>query len=170
MSNYVSGRLPFGVDVGYRINPSFYLGGFLQYGVLLTANNTISGCGQNGASCSGHDFQLGVQAAYHPSQLGALDPWLGVGLGYEFATFSATQGSNSGSLNLKGFQFLNLMAGADYKLEPNLGIGPFVSFSLAQYANEEVCKGGQCVSESISNGALHEWLTFGVRGTYDIRL
>jgi opacity protein-like surface antigen len=171
LSTYVSGRLPLGIDVGYRINPSFYLGGFFQYGVLFTASNATTSCGQNGISCSGHDFQLGLQAAYHPSMLGSLDPWLGVGVGYEILDFNATQGATSASGNFNGFQFLQLMAGADYKVQPNLGIGPFVSFSLSQYSNEQVCQAnGQCVSESISNGALHEWLTFGVRVAYDVKL
>jgi len=63
------------------------------------------------------------------------------------------------------------MAGADYKLEPNFGIGPLVSLSLGEYSNQQICSaGGQCVSTSISNSALHEWLTFGVRGAYDFKL
>lgn len=171
LSNTVSGRLPFGIDVGYRINRALYVGGFLQYAALFVANNSTTGCGQNGVSCSGSDFQLGIQAAYHPLQTGALDPWLGLGVGYEMANVDITKGSTSASAQVTGFQFLNLMAGAEYKVDKNFGVGPLVSLSLGEYSNQKVCEaGGQCVSTSISNSALHEWLTFGVQGAYDLRL
>lgn len=171
LSNTVSGRLPFGLDVGYRISPAFYVGGSFQYAPLFVASNGTTGCGQGGVSCSGHDLQLGIQAAYHPVQAGALDPWVGLGVGYEMANVDITRGSTSASAQVTGFQFLNLTAGADYKLDSKFGIGPLVSLSLGEYSNQEVCAaGGECVSKSISNSALHEWLTFGVRGAYDFKL
>jgi hypothetical protein len=171
LSNTVSGSLPIGLDVGYRINRAFYVGGSFQYAALFVASNDTTGCGQGGVSCSGNDLQLGIQAAYHPIEAGALDPWLGLGLGYEMANVNITKGSTSASAQVTGFQFLNLMAGADYKLASNFGIGPLVSLSLGQYSNQKVCAaGGQCVSTNISNTALHEWLTFGVQGAYDLKL
>ena len=171
LRNTVSGRLPFGLDVGYRISPSFYIGGSFQYAALFVASNATTGCGQGEVSCSGHDLQLGILAAYHPVQAGALDPWVGLGIGYESAEVDVTQGSMSASARVTGFQFLNLLAGADYKLDSNFGIGPLVSLSLGEYSNQQACAaGGQCVSTSISNSALHEWLTFGVRGAYDLKL
>jgi hypothetical protein len=54
-----------------------------------------------------------------------------------------------------------LQLGADYKAMPKLGIGPFVMFGLGQFTN---C-GSNC---TIQDTALHGWLTFGIRGEYDI--
>jgi hypothetical protein len=63
--------------------------------------------------------------------------------------------------------FLELDAGARFPL----GVGPFVMFSLGQYVN---CSYGGALSLSgnctIQQTAMHEWLTLGVRGAYDINL
>jgi hypothetical protein len=60
--------------------------------------------------------------------------------------------------------------GGDYKVMPNLGIGPFVMFSLGQYGSCSFSGALSSQSCSIQQTAMHEWLTFGLRGVYDINL
>jgi hypothetical protein len=170
LSNAFSGVVPIWIDAGYRITPSFYVGGFFQYGVAVLSSaqgNGLIGCGQNGISCSGSDIQFGAEAHYHFLPGGFIDPWVGLGLGYEFANISASAGTQSESSSFGGFQFLNVQAGGDFKLLPALGIGPFVMLSLDEYGS---CSTTPDTSCSIPNKAVHEWLTLGVRGVYDIHL
>jgi hypothetical protein len=173
MSKVVSGMVPIWVDAGYRL-PSLYVGAFFQYGIGIVASGSqsVTGpCGQNGLSCSISDLMLGIDAHYHFAPEGVIDPYLGVGVGYEIFNFDDSAAGKSASVSINGVQFVNFQGGVDYKAMPNLGIGPFVMFSVDQFSG---CSyGGVAASQgncSIPQQAIHEWLTLGVRGAYDINL
>jgi hypothetical protein len=173
LSNVFSGVIPIWVDAGYRFNPNMMVGAFFQYGIAMLntgSGSTLQGCGQNGVSCSGSDMMFGAQFHYHLMPDQTIDPWAGVGIGYEIATANLSSGNVSGSQSLSGFQFFNLQIGGDYKVMPNLGIGPFVMFSLGSYGNCNTSVGGQSQSCPNYQSGTHEWLTFGIRGAYDINL
>jgi len=178
LSDIFNGVLPIWVDAGYRLNPSLFIGAYFQYGIAFINTSKASGpqqggCNASGVSCTGSDMMFGLQAHYHLMPDAAFDPWAGLGIGYEIANVSVSSGGVSGNVSTSGFQFFNVQAGGDYKATPNLGIGPFVMFSLGQYSN---CSYGGAYSSlgngtcTISQTALHEWLTLGVRGVYDINL
>jgi hypothetical protein len=90
------------------------------------------------ASCSGYALGLGGEAHYHLDPFLGLDPWIGAGVGFEDISFGGESGS--------GFE-VNAQGGLDYKP----GFGPFVGFAYDSY----------------SGGLSGEWITVGVRGTYD---
>jgi len=181
VADVVKGMIPIWLDVGYRINPALYVGAFFQYGFGLVNKDSADAaiCNQ-GVSCSARDISFGANLHYHLLPDGPLDPWVGAGLGYEFFTASEsgtiTIASRrldvDASATLKGFQFLVLEAGGDYKATPALAVGPFVNFALGKYTTWS--------SSSTSNGTsadrhgdlqdtgLHEWLTFGLRGQYNL--
>lgn len=176
LSNIYNGVIPIWIDAGYRLNPNIMIGAYFQYGIGLLntskaslGGGTNGGCNASGVSCSGSDMMFGVQAHYHLMPDATFDPWAGIGVGYEIGNVSASAGNVSGSVSYSGFQFVNVQVGGDYKAMPNLGIGPFVMFSLGQYSS---CSFGGSISGncSIPNQAMHEWLTLGVRGAYDINL
>jgi hypothetical protein len=173
LSNVFSGMIPIQVDAGYRFTPNMMVGAFFQYGIAMlnTGNGSaFAGCSQSGVSCSGSDMMFGAQFHYHLMPDQTIDPWAGVGIGYEIATANVSQGSVSGSQTLSGFQFFNLQIGGDYKVMPNLGIGPFVMFSLGSYGSCNASSGGQSASCPGYQSGTHEWLTIGIRGAYDINL
>jgi hypothetical protein len=175
LSKIYTAVIPIWVDAGYRVNPNFYIGGFFQYGIGLIPKNALDGtgiqCGQGGVSCTGSVIMLGVDAQYHLMPEGTVDPWLGIGAGYEIGNANISDQGTSAGQSFNGFQFVNFQAGADYKAMPNLGIGPFVMFSLGEYGNcsfTGAASGqGNC---SVPQKAVHEWFTFGLRGAYDINL
>jgi hypothetical protein len=71
----------------------------------------------------------------------------------------------------KGFEFANLQAGIDYKVMHNLGIGPFVSFSLGEFNASSANSGGTLGvpgANDITDKTLHEWLVIGVKGAFAI--
>jgi hypothetical protein len=65
------------------------------------------------------------------------------------------------------FQFVTLQAGADLKATQSFGIGPFASFAIGKY-NAWSTSIGQVDSSGDMTSGLHEWLTVGVRGQFDL--
>jgi hypothetical protein len=77
---------------------------------------------------------------------------------------------------------LRLQTGADFKVAGDFTVAPFASLSIGQFSDfSQSCSAAPgsmasalalafCVTEhqSISNTALHEWLTLGVEGTYGL--
>jgi hypothetical protein len=116
-------------------------------------------------TCPATDILFGGQFHYHlfPDRL--VDPWFGIGAGYEILNFT-TEGGGNQDFSFGGFDFFNVQAGADFKITRNLGIGPFVVFTSGQFSSFSSSNG----SEPNAPAALHEWLTFGIRFAYDIAI
>jgi hypothetical protein len=181
MSDYISAEVPIWFDAGYRFTPNWFAGAYVMYGFGFVGSQFAS-CGQNNLACSIHDTRVGIEAAYHILPAGRLDPWVGLGFGYEWlgaslsGTDATTGASQSAGLGYHGWEFVNVQAGLDIKkVLPNLGFGPYVAFTLSQYGNFDAPTVNQntgitgSTSGSIANTSLHEWLMFGVRGEYDIQ-
>jgi outer membrane protein W len=169
LSDTISGMVPIWVDAGYRLNSNMMLGAYFQYGFTSFNTGKQPACTVSDNSCSARDLMFGAQFHYHFMPDQTIDPWAGVGLGYEIVNTSFddyTLGS-TGSGSYGGFQFV-FQAGGDYKVMPNLGIGPFLMFSLGQYSCVSSIANMPPVSCSTSGIVLHEWLTFGIRVAYDI--
>jgi hypothetical protein len=93
---------------------------------------------------AGYGFGFGAEGQYTLSApIFGLDPWVGATFGYDIASISALGATNSLSGPVGGVQ-----AGLDYRQ----GFGPFAAFSIGSYSGE---------------GGVHEWITIGMRGTYD---
>ena len=163
LSSSIAGYFPFELDAGYRVIPNLTVGAYASLGPALAG----SICG--GASCSGSVLRLGVQAAWHFAPIEALlgaAPWAGAGLGCEWASYGATQGSDRLQVSLSGVEFLNLQGGADFRVWRGLSVGPFLEVSLGEYGSLEVKSPLGNSSGGIPDRALHSWISFGVRGTY----
>jgi hypothetical protein len=162
LNNVFSGVIPLWADAGYRLaSPNLLLGAYFQYGFGLLGGEAANQC-KNGVSCSASVLMYGAQVHYHLLPGGIFDPWIGAGVGLENVHLSVSQGGQSTSSSLTGFDFAILQAGGDYRGV----VGPFVMFGIGEYTN--VSAAGQ--SASIPNQALHEWFTIGVRGVYDFAL
>ena len=163
LGDVISGAIPLWIDAGYRFaSPNLFVGAYFQYGI------GFNGSQLNNCQCSTNVVMYGLQAHYHflPDQ--TIDPWVGYGIGMESANAS---GPNGTGLSLSGWDYGIFQVGADYRgLVDNLSVGPMLMFGLGQYGNASTSQGGQSSSQSIPNTALHEWLTIGVRGAYDIKI
>jgi len=171
LSASIKGQIPIGLDVGYLATPNFYVGLALQYGFGLIGSAGTGLCDQSGVTCSTSDTSLGVGAQYHLSPTASFDPWIGLGLAYEWLDLSATFGGRTSSGTASGLQYVILQFGGDISVAQNIAVGPFVSFSAGQYFSvSQQVTGGATVSQDITNKSFHEWLLFGVRGIYNVRL
>lgn len=158
LSDLVSGMVPLQLDVGYRINGRWMAGAYAQYGFAFAKDRACGG--DPSVSCSAHDIRVGAEGQYHLMPVSVIDPWVGLGIGYEWLTVTASAGGISASATTRGMEFFNVSAGADYKLDPKLGVGPFIGLSVGQYSSS----GGF----DIPDKSLHMWLSFGMRGVFDI--
>jgi len=169
LNDAVSGMIPIWLDLGYFVTPNIMVGLYAQYGILMIPDaeaGSTGGC-PDGADCSGSDLRFGLQGQYHLSPGESLNPWFGLGIGYEILSTSFSAGGTEADGSFKGLEFLNLQAGADFKVADSVGIGPFVSFSLGQYSSGEVnVPGVGQVDGDIEEKGLHQWLVIGVKGSF----
>jgi hypothetical protein len=150
-------EFPLVVDVGYRIDEHFFLGVVGQY-----AFGTVgSGSCDQGASCLVMNGRVGPEVQIHPlGRLGRLDPWFGLGFGYEWQLYRESTSGFSDTLTVSGFDFLNVDLGIDFPVG-KVHLGPYVGFTIGEFdhANDS----GK--SNSIDDKALHYWFSVGIKLT-----
>lgn len=156
MSDFTPGMIPFQVDVGYRFDGNWFAGAYFQYGIGFIKDEACGG----GASCSATDLRFGIEGQYHLMPGNQIDPWVGLGVGYESVGVSASEGGLSISTSVTGLEFANLSLGGDYRVSPNLGVGPYLGLTVGQYSS--------AFDTDIPEKALHMWLSIGVRGVFDV--
>src|SRR5215813_7565631 len=123
LSSSIKGMIPIWLDAGYRINPSFYLGAFFQYGFGLAPDACTATI-----DCSEHLIRFGLNAHYHFLPDGMIDPWVGLGAGYEIFSFhfSGTipglQFPIEGSGSESGFEFANVQLGSDVRITSSVAM------------------------------------------------
>jgi hypothetical protein len=170
LSKTAAGMVPFWGDVGYRINPHWYVGGYFQFGIIGTSgdwcNRAASG---NDCSSSGTDLRFGGLVRYTISPSAKVSPWIGFSSGYEITNLSLTAGTTTTDATVKGWEFVGFHLGADFHAAPDLTIGPALMVSLGQYGDLSTSKtGGASSSTDFNQTTLHEWVFFGLRGQYDL--
>ena len=169
LDSVADGAVPVWIDVGWRTDRSWFVGAYGSLAGVLTSGSFCP----NVASCSGTDARLGLQVHYsfHPAP--GVSPWVGLGAGYEWLHVGATEGSASSGISVRGFELLNLQGGVDFRASEGVRLGPFAAFSLGEYESVSatgVTRDGASysASASIEHQAVHEWLTLGVRGRFDL--
>jgi hypothetical protein len=174
LNDGISGQIPLWLDVGYRLNPALFLGGYVQYGFGFVGGAIDESCDDtDGVDCSATDIRLGLQLHYHIAPRSTANPWLGLGVGYEWMSLGVEAGGDEAVFTSSGFEFINLQAGLDFGLADHLFAGPFISLSLGQYDEVSVdCDGAICSTlgragdAEIEDTATHGWFVLGVRATY----
>lgn len=141
------------------------------------------------SSCSALNYRIAFQFLFYPSPDSNWSPFLGIGMGYEWlhaakkdsltyrSTFTGSVESNATdtSATLKGLEIVHLQAGL-MKNMGNLSVGPFIGLSLGMFLYQtgttKVQRNNASreyeIDSTLSDPPVHEWLTLGVRGTYQI--
>jgi len=162
MSDLFSGTVPLWGDVGFRMaHPNLFVGGYFQYAIGFVGGATARGC-QGGVKCYAGVLMYGLQAQYHPFPTAPIDPWVGIGVGIEDVKLSVSEGGPSSvNSSVNGWDFALLQLGGDFH-----GIGPLVMFGVGEYTG--LSASGQSTAIPGQSQTLHEWLTLGLRGVYDV--
>lgn len=132
---------PLQLDVGYRITRFIYAGTYFQ---RASSSNAV-------ATSAGGLLRM------HLTPARVVDPWLGMGIGYEWY--------RDDSIALRGFQWGQLAAGADVRVSGAFVTGPFVSAAFGQYTSYSTATESGKVRD-VGREVGHTFLTFGVRGAF----
>lgn len=171
MSEAFGPQVPLIVDIGGKIIPNLFLGGYLGIAFGGAAGRFSDACNRADFTCVAVGFRIGAQIQYHILPDAKMNPWIGYGIGYEAVGLGGSKDDNNKfSAAVGGVEFAHLMAGLDFRLSRGFGIGPFADFSIGQYskASTETTIGGQTtkVDGDVKDTALHQWLTVGAKFTF----
>lgn len=177
------GTLPVIADLGWRALPELYVGAYGQFAPVMLRENPQS-CPQ-GFSCAAQNWRIGLQVDYHFLPRTRLDPYVGIGGGYEIlrthvsgtTTIPLPQGPAPGQVDStvvdRGWEFANLTLGFDWRASKAIGVGPFATATLARYNVREgdrtVTVAGNVVpsAQEPIDHATHAQFLFGIRGTFN---
>jgi hypothetical protein len=152
--------LPIGLDAGYRLGPSAYLGGTLEWGPTVGLGN-----GYCGPCDVGYDLQVRAEVRFYLVPSGVLDPWLSLGFGWEVLHAALGLGSVRDGATYHGPILGNVQVGLDLKARA-IAVGPYLGLSLAEFVWHSLDPPPAGETSSIDGRVVHEWFTFGLRGTY----
>lgn len=134
--------IPLTVDLDYRFAKHWSAG---VYGELGFINNSAPDVEDVDETIKGQHFRLGVEALYHSALDRRVQPWFGVGLGYDAlrATYrerstylpigAVDTGDPGRSIRASGFELGHVQLGIDFALVPGFAFGPFVGASVVAY-------------------------------------
>lgn len=171
-SDWIDGQIPLQLEVLFRATPELALGPYFSYGWGSAGDDEF--CDAVGLDCDASVTRLGVEAIYTFRNAGQFKPWIGAGFGYEWASLKVSDFGDTYRFKVRGWEFLNLQAGADFRVAPRFRMGPFVQLSLSQYSRYTekgvIPETGEYVSYSdeIPDKGIHQWLQLGVRGSFDL--
>ena len=162
LSDLVAWTVPLELELGARIGPAF-VGGYVTY-AFGKAGSALEG----GTSRSASNVRFGFEVLWHLAPDRLVDPWLGIGVGYEWLNLSigGTGGAITGSV--RGFEWVNLQLGIDFNLGRNLRLGPFVRSRIGQYDTGSLGLvnnqgAGASATGDIASKTLHTWIDVGLR-------
>ncbi|HVV49297.1 MAG TPA: hypothetical protein VHO06_06550 [Polyangia bacterium] len=155
LGNFLSGAVPLTLELTIRGNKNVAVGLAFDLAPTLTKN-----C-DPGASCSATDYRLNLEAIFTSRAGMPVDPWLGIGVGYEWFELSE---SGELSAEFTGWDYATIEVGGEFRSGDQLALGPFASFSLGQFSSGSA----NGASGDVANPSLHEWLQFGLRGTINL--
>jgi opacity protein-like surface antigen len=174
IADSVNGYVPFWLDIGHRILPSLYVGIYAQFGYVMIKKAGV--CDSKVSHCTGEDYRLGLNIHYHFLPEGRFDPWIGLGAGYEWYHQSVgfgdwTSATAVSTMQMRGFELVNAQLGLDIKHSQQGGLGPFVAFTMSKFDKQGSSLTAQGVaspdsSGSVQNPSIHQWLMFGIQGSY----
>jgi opacity protein-like surface antigen len=170
------GVIPLWLDVGYRIHPNLLIGAYGMYGIVLPktapANNPLRGGCPEGFDCAGSGVRFGVRAEYSFVPEGPIEPWVGLGFGYEWIT-ARLEGRFAGfdfesDTSHSGWDLLQLQGGTDFALGDLFSLGPFLLLSGMKYSDCAAELSGQEQACQLDETAWHGWFAFGLRGVAEL--
>jgi hypothetical protein len=160
VSDVAATWLPIGLDAGYRLSRAVYAGGSIEWGPTLALGGGLC------VSCEGgYDLQGRTEIRLYALPASTWDPWLSFGFGWEALHVAQGYGSATSSATYDGPILGNLQLGLDVRSRA-IAVGPYFGVSFAEFVNRSLDPAPAGESSSIDGRVVHEWFTFGVRGSY----
>lgn len=163
LSDLVAWAVPLQLDAGARVGPVF-VGLYLSY-----AFGKPGSAFDSASTRSANDVRVGFEALWHFAPEGKVDPWVGLGVGYEWLNLSVS-GPSGGAVNasFRGFEWVNVQVGVDFRLGRYFRLGPFLQARVGQYDSGSIgivnVQGAEASgSGDLPSKAAHAWIDLGVR-------
>jgi hypothetical protein len=168
LAKTVGGQFPISVEIGGNVTPAVFIGAYGSVapgGVSASLDTT---CTQARLDCSSHSLRGGFAFRYRFLPGGPIQPWLGYAVGYESTTVSASSTVYAGtaSTEITGWELGHFSFGLDFPVERYLALGPFFDVAVGQYDHVHSQSPTQALDADITNTALHQWITVGVRSVF----
>lgn len=164
VGNLVDRTLPIGLEVGWRFWDHLTVGIHGQYGFGKLDAALQRDCDQFRSTCSVSTIRAGIHARWALRPEGRIDPWFGVGMGYEWFRNTVENGGLEATLAYRGFEWARGEMGLDVRFG-RFAVGPWLSFGLGIYSDRTLeVPPDVSASEKVANGATHGWFEAGVRG------
>lgn len=165
LADLVSWTVPFELELGARIGPAF-VGGYVSYAFGKAGSALDTGTGR-----SANNVRFGFEVLWHLGPDRPVDPWLGLGVGYEWLNLSVTTPDGTITGTVRGFEWANLQLGIDFVLGRSFRLGPFVRSRIGQYDTGSLGvinpQGGEATgSGDIQSKTIHTWIDVGLRFSF----
>jgi hypothetical protein len=167
-SDLLGPRVHMAFDIGSRLNPYFFFGGYVgvSYGLSAGAayGDTCSATDAYGdtVSCTAESLDGGAVAIVTFLPNAMVDPWMGLTVGYEL------QGMNyAGATGMFSGVSPSVLAGFDFRIRNGdhkgiMSVGPYGGVTVQRYLTGDA--GGTTVDTSTE--PFHTWIHLGVRVTF----
>ena len=154
-SDVYSGAVLGELDLGWRFSPNWGLNFYLGLGAAQLSSNS-------GGSGSHAEVQAGIEGEFHVLPFGMVDPWFGLGVGYEAVGFKDSL--NPDITYAIGGAAFRAEFGADFRLGSHFVVGPLVTGNFGWYSSASATdSSGSSVTVNFDSSTMHEWFTFGAR-------
>ncbi|GEN09971.1 hypothetical protein SAMN05443572_107124 [Myxococcus fulvus] len=184
ITDAANASLPLLAEVGYRLNPRFYVGLWGSWEKVFTKTNDIS-CPEN-FDCNNYQWRFGPEVRYHINPASGFDPWVGLSVGMEILK-SHVKGDTQVPLPTGGFAparidtrvedrgptYARISVGGDVRVSNYLALGPIITASVGSYTvrtgEQTVTVTGlpaQTSAVSAVDDGFHALFTLGVRGIF----
>jgi hypothetical protein len=161
-------RLHMAFDIGSRLSPYFFFGGYVGFSYALSAGDAFSAacsatdaCG-NPVSCTAESLDGGAVAIATLLPNDMVDPWVGLTLGYELQGLSY-----AGATGLFSGISPSALGGIDFRIRNGdhkgiMSVGPYGGVTLQRYLTGDIGSS----SYDTSSEPFHAWIHLGVRVTF----
>jgi hypothetical protein len=164
LSDLETASVPLAIEAGYRFSRSSYLGGTIEWGAGIKPNSGAT-CPQND-SCFRQDMQARFEGRLYLDPRARSGWWVGLGVGWEVATFSQSRGGVGSTRTLTGPVLADLELGVDARHDFP-AIGPYLGVTFAEFLSQGLHPAGtEQVGTWIPSPGVHGWITLGLRGAW----
>lgn len=181
LSNTWSGAIPIGVAGRYHFSPNLSAGVYFQYSPAFVSSRFCV----TGMTCSAYDMRVGVEAVYGFLPERSLNPWVSLGTGWEWSSFSVATSSitseASSNVTYSGWEYFNVQIGLDWNVSRTFAFGPYAGYFGGSYTTKSgtlksttLLPPSPEVVEDVSSSipseyrAFHGWIQLGLKGTVNL--
>lgn len=163
MGDVLQLQVPLQLDALWR-DGALAVGAYGSWGI---ARSSQAACG-DGADCSGQGLRAGVQGTWTlPPPRGWPLPWIGAGLGWEWASFRRARLGSASTWRYGGPE-ASLQGGVEWVLGGRFALGPYALVALGRYGSATLETPVASASADLVDRAFHAWFHLGLRGRVDL--